>query len=77
MSEQAVPNVIRETIETADHPELTISEIAERTGMDEHTVKSTAAGMDGLDYDDALGIVRLPDDDGGTFVDDHWRGFDD
>lgn len=70
---QPVPEQIRETIEDSDWPELSIREIMERTGLSKEQVVATAGSMDRLELDRNIGAVRIPEDDGGEFVDDPER----
>jgi len=71
--QQPVPERIRDVIEASDYPELTASEIAATTGLSEQQVVSTAGSMDRLELDRSVDVVRLPEDDGGEFIDDHER----
>ncbi|PHQ39078.1 hypothetical protein DJ69_08140 [Halorubrum persicum] len=66
--EQSVPEQIRETIEASDYPELTVREVTQHTGLTEQQVYSAAGSMARLELDRRVGVVRLPEDDGGEFV---------
>jgi len=68
---QPVPEQIAAAIEASDHPELSIREVMERAGLSKGQVVLTAGSMDRLELDRSLGVVRLREDDGGEFVDDH------
>lgn len=70
MTDQSVPEQIRATVETSDYPELSVREVVQRTGLSEQQVYSAAGSMDRLELDRRVGVVRLPEDDGGEFVDD-------
>ncbi|ELZ38798.1 hypothetical protein C471_09240 [Halorubrum saccharovorum DSM 1137] len=68
--DRSVPELIRDTIEASEYPELTVREVTQRTGLTEQQVYSAAGSMDRLELDQRVGVVRLPEDDGGDFVDD-------
>ncbi|WP_066418979.1 hypothetical protein [Halorubrum aethiopicum] len=72
--EQSVPEQIRDAIESSEYPELSFREAAERTGLTEQQVRSAAGSMDRLELDQRVGVVRLPEDDGGELVDDPEQG---
>lgn len=72
--DQPVPEQIREAIQASDYPELSIRECASRAGLSEQQVASTAGSMARLELDRGVGVVRLPEDDGGEFSDDPARG---
>ena len=68
--DRSVPELIRDTIEASEYPELTVREVTQRTGLTEQQVYSAAGSMDRLELDQRVGVVRLPEDDGGDFIDD-------
>lgn len=71
--EQSVPKQIRDAIEASEHPELTVREVTQRTGLTEQQVYSAVGSMARLELDQRVGVVRLAEDDGGEFVDDRER----
>ena len=73
MSDRSVPKQIRDAIEASEHPELTVREVTQRTGLTEQQVYSAAGSMARLELDQRVGVVRLAEDDGGEFVDDRER----
>lgn len=68
--DKSVPEQIRDTIEASEYPELTVREVTQRTGLTEQQVYSAAGSMDCLELDQRVGVVRMPEDGGGEFVDD-------
>lgn len=71
--EKPVPEQVRDAIEDSEWPELSIREVMERTGLSKQQVITAGASMDRLEIDQAIGAVRLPEDDGGEFHDDPSR----
>lgn len=71
MASKPVPEQIADAIEESAYPELSIREVMERAGLSKGQVSGAAGSMDRLELDRSLGVVRLRDDDGGEFADDH------
>lgn len=72
-SEQPIPEQIADAIQQSEYPELSVREVMDQTGLLEDQVVTAAGSMDRLEVDRSLGVVRLCNDDGGEFNDDHSR----